>query len=200
MIGLYGEADVYTNQLRALEAAVRQSPQAAAPRFLLAYHYITAGHLDAAISQLKEVSQLQPRDAVAAQLLKQLEQAAQGAKVTTPTASSLPAGPAGGAQPAAVKPGNLVGTWAADPNADTSIRLTLDGSGHFVWRVTTQGKSQEFQGDETHGNGILTLARTAQEGQPPMVGRVTWLDDDHFGFKIMAGPPDDPGLSFTRAH
>ncbi|MBV8127371.1 MAG: hypothetical protein JO114_06840, partial [Planctomycetaceae bacterium] len=98
-----------------------------------------------------------------------------------------------------VKEGNLAGTWTAEPSADTTIRLTLAGGGHFTWKVTSQGKSREFQGDETYGNGILTLARSGQDAQPPMVGRVTWRDDDHFTFKIMAGLPDDPGLSFTRS-
>ncbi len=78
--------------------------------------------------------------------------------------------------------------------------MTVAPGGHFTWNVTSQGKSQEFQGDETYGNGILTLARPAHEAAPPMVGRVTWHDDDHFTFKIMAGPPDDSGLSFTRVH
>ena len=31
-----------------------------------------------------------------------------------------------------------------------------------------------------------------------MVGRVTWTDDDHFTFKVLAGPADDPGLAFSR--
>ena len=78
LIGLYPDVNVYTGQLRALESAIRQNPQSAAARFVLAYHYITAGHLDAAINQLKDVTQLQPRDIVATQLLRQLQEATQG--------------------------------------------------------------------------------------------------------------------------
>jgi hypothetical protein len=32
-----------------------------------------------------------------------------------------------------------------------------------------------------------------------MVGRVTWVDENHFTFKVIAGPPNDPGLSFTKS-
>ncbi len=206
LIGLYSDVNVYTGQLRALESAIRQNPQSAAARFVLAYHYITAGHLDAGISQLKDVTELQPRDIVASQLLRQLQQATQGAPGLAPTAPAPVPAAAGATPPAAiattsfsVREGNLTGTWTAEPSADTTIRLTLAGGGHFTWKVTSQGKAQEFQGDETYGNGILTLVRSAQDAQPPMVGRVTWRDDDHFTFKIMAGPPDDPGLSFTRS-
>jgi tetratricopeptide (TPR) repeat protein len=203
LIGLYSEVDTYTGQLRALESAIRQNPRSAATRCVLAYHYITAGHLEPAIDQLKDVVQLQPRDTVASQLLRQLQPATQGTLGVVATAPGP--GPASTAPnstvvtptSSTVKEGSLAGTWTAEPSADTTIRLTVVG-GRFTWKVTSQGRSQEIQGDETYGNGILTLARSAQDGQPPMVGRVTWRDEDHFSFKILAGPPDDPGLSFTR--
>lgn len=205
LIGLYVQPEIYTGQLRALESYVRQNPQSAAARFVVAYHYVTAGHLDAAIDQLKEVTRLQPKDLVATQLLRQLQQVMPGSTGGV-TALAAPPSAATGVTPRAgiaaasspVKEGNLTGTWTAESGPDSTIRLTVAGGGHFTWKVTGQGKSQEFQGDETYGNGLLTLARSAQDAQPPMVGRVTWRDDDHFQFKIMAGPPDDPGLSFTR--
>ena len=42
MCSLYPNVEVYTKQLRALEAAVKQNPQANDARFVLAYHYLTA--------------------------------------------------------------------------------------------------------------------------------------------------------------
>lgn len=48
----------------------------------------------------------------------------------------------------------------------------------------------------TSGNGLLTLA---QDHGPPMVGNVTWQDESHFTFKLPAGGPDDPGLSFAKS-
>ena len=172
---------------------------------MLAYHYITEGHLEAAISQLKDVTQLQPKDLVAAQLLRQLQQVTHGTPVLgssapAPAPAAAGATPASGITPASatVKEGNLVGTWTAEPSADTAIRLNILGGGRFNWKVTSQGKTQEYEGDETYGNGVLTLARSAQDAQPPLVGRLNWRDEDHFSFKILAGPSGDPGLSFTR--
>ena len=37
----------------ALEDRCRQNPKAAAPRFVLAYHYLVTGHTDAAVAELK---------------------------------------------------------------------------------------------------------------------------------------------------
>ena len=79
LIGLYPDVDTYTRQFRALETYVSQSPQSAAARFVLAYHYLTQGHADAAVTQLREASRLQPKDTVSAQLLRQLQPMPQGA-------------------------------------------------------------------------------------------------------------------------
>ena len=57
LIGLYPNVDVYTQQLRALESQVQQNPQSTASRFVLAYHYLTTGHVEAAIPQLREITQ-----------------------------------------------------------------------------------------------------------------------------------------------
>jgi tetratricopeptide (TPR) repeat protein len=69
---LYGNADAYTRQLRALEEYARQHPKDAAPHFLLAYHYLVLGHPDAAVQQLKHVAQLKPDDMLTAALLEAL--------------------------------------------------------------------------------------------------------------------------------
>ena len=53
MSGFYPDVDVYTEQLRALEQYVDANPNAAEARFLLAYHYMTCGHTDAAAEQFK---------------------------------------------------------------------------------------------------------------------------------------------------
>ena len=70
--GLYPDVETYTGQLRALEDRCRQDPKAAAPRFVLAYHYLVAGHKDAAVAQLKAVLALEPGDRVARRLLASL--------------------------------------------------------------------------------------------------------------------------------
>jgi hypothetical protein len=42
--------------------------------FLLAYHYLTLGSIDAAIKQLEHTVEVQPKDQVSAQLIKVLKQ------------------------------------------------------------------------------------------------------------------------------
>ena len=71
MVGLYPDIDVYTAQLRKLEAFVTANPKSTAGRFVLAYHYLTQGHIDAAVAQLKQVVALAPQDTLSAQLVKQ---------------------------------------------------------------------------------------------------------------------------------
>jgi tetratricopeptide (TPR) repeat protein len=228
VIGLYADSGTYTRQFRALESYVQQNPQSAAAHFVLAYHYLVQSHTVEAVTQLREASRLQPKDTVSAQLLQYFETMLKG-PAAGPATGSLPssaptpgaapsAAPAPGAVPPAFpapgaqaqpaqlpatatgKEGTLDGTWTASPAPGTQITLTFPDASHFTWKVSDQGKMHEFQGDRTYGNGILTLAQGSQvAGQPPMVGRLTWVDENHFTFKVIAGPPNDPGLSFTKS-
>lgn len=67
--------------------------------------------------------------------------------------------------------------------------------GEFTWKVTDRGRSRQFQGAATFDKDVLALAPA---DQPPMVGMVAWKDDDHFQFKALGAPPDDPGLVFGK--
>jgi tetratricopeptide (TPR) repeat protein len=204
LIGLYPDAEPYTRQIRDLESRVRGEPDSAPVRFVLAYHYMAQGHGDAALAQFQEIVRLQPKDAVSADLVRQLRKAAQPqpAAPDPPAASGGPLAPTtAGAAPPLTPPreeGRLEGAWTAAPAEGTTIRLSFLEDGTFSWQVEQQGKTQEFRGERTYGNGILTLAQSGQEGQPPMVGRVSWEDRDHFRFRLIGGPPDDPGLKFRK--
>ena len=94
----YPNVNVYTQQLRALEAYSQQHPTAADARFLLAYQYLREGYNNEAIAELQAVVQLQPRDELSGQLLRGL---------TTPASApggSPPGGQyAGGPAPAPKK-------------------------------------------------------------------------------------------------
>src|SRR5262249_4062628 len=117
LIGLYPSVDVYTAQVRALEDYRNEHTAAAQPRFVLAYHYLTQGHIEAAVTELREVVKLQPTDTLSAQLITQLS----GDK---PQEAPQPAGsPSPGTAPA-VKGGDLTGTWKANPAPGTTIELT----------------------------------------------------------------------------
>ena len=200
LIGLYGDPESYTKQLRALESDCSEHPQSASPRFVLAYHYLTAGHADAAVRQLKIVTSLQPKDQLAAQLVQQIQKTdqsaagtdlAQGgqaapATTTTPSATNTPAGVTG----------KLEGSWTAQPSPDTIITVTFQDKGRFVWKVSRQGKDQQFEGNSSFENGILTLVQ--DQNNNAMVGNVNWKDENHFTFKVVGAGPTDPGLSFTK--
>ncbi|HEY1858729.1 MAG TPA: tetratricopeptide repeat protein [Gemmataceae bacterium] len=74
MKAFYPDADTYTKQLRALEEYQKANPQKGDASFLLAYHYLTLGSKDAAIKQLEHTVEVQPKDQIAAQLIKVLQQ------------------------------------------------------------------------------------------------------------------------------
>jgi tetratricopeptide (TPR) repeat protein len=182
LVGLYPNVEVYTTQLRALEAFSKSQPDSAACHFVLAYFYLTQGHLDVAATQLKKVVALQPGDKLAPQLLRQLTQPA-APEQAQPAAESAAAA------------GNIAGNWTASSSQADKITLVIGQDGTFTWRVNTKGQEREFKGTSTFGNGLLTLAPT--QGTP-MVGHLSWRDPDHFTFQVSGGP-DDPGLTFSRA-
>jgi tetratricopeptide (TPR) repeat protein len=191
LIGLYPSVDVYTTQLRALEEYCTVHTDSAAGRFVLAYHYLTQGHMDAAVDVLKQVLALKPGDTLSTQLLRQLNPPKDQAD--TASAAAPAAAPADTALPEGA---SIAGTWTAQPAADTSIALALEPGGAFTWQVTRKdGKSQKFTGTSTYGDGILTLA---QDKGPALVGRVSWTDASHMTFRIVGEGPEDPGLKFSK--
>jgi tetratricopeptide (TPR) repeat protein len=200
LISLYNNPETYTQQLRALEAFTNQNPNSAAARFVLAYHYLSEGHPEAAVDQLKTVVALQPKDQLSAQLLQQLQQSQ-----NNPSPGQVPADGAAAPTQAALPPSNpaptgqegkLEGTWTAQPSQDTTITVTFPDQGHFNWSVAHKGQDQQFQGESSYVNGILTMS---QDQNNAMVGDVIWKDPNHFQFKVLGGGPSDPGLTFAKS-
>ena len=187
LIGLYPSIDIYTDQLRALESYCGTQRESSTARFVLAYHYLTQGHTDAAVEVLKQVVKLKPNDTLSAQLLRQLDppkdQPAAVTSAPAPTDTTPPTG------------ATIDGTWTARPSPDTTIALAVQPGDTFTWQVTRKGQPQQFSGASTYGNGILTLA---QEKGPALVGRVSWTDPNHMTFRIVGDGPEDPGLSFSK--
>jgi len=201
LISLYADPETYTQQLRALEAYCSQNPQSAPARFVLAYHYLTEGHAEAAVRQFQIVSALQPKDRLSAQLIQQLQKTDQPGSGTDlaqgqPTTGSLAPAVAATTTPSG-KEGKLEGSWTAQPSSDTTITVIFQDKGHFTWKVTRQGKDRQFNGTSTYENGILTLVQ--EQNNNAMVGNVNWKDETHFTFKVVGGGTTDPGLSFTKA-
>ncbi len=154
MIGLYPNVDTYTSQLRALEEYRNQHPQDAAARFLLAYHYLTAGHHDAAAAQLKKLLEINPDDQLAKQLLLGLDP---DAEIPNPAKQVEPPKPA-----STIKASDLYGTWTAKRSGG-SFEMVLEENGEFSWKYDEQGKASRVTGvwsvDE---NGILALEMNDQ--------------------------------------
>jgi tetratricopeptide (TPR) repeat protein len=65
---LYGNTRDYTDQLRALENAVKEKPDDPALRFLLGYHYAYLKFPQLAIDQLEKGLKVAPQDDIAKQL------------------------------------------------------------------------------------------------------------------------------------
>jgi tetratricopeptide (TPR) repeat protein len=182
----YLDTNIYALQLRALEQYVdahRDQPDA---RFLLAYHYLTCGHADAAAQQLKAIVQLNPKDQLSAQLLASLT-APPGAEPPGPVAPAAPARP--------VDAASLVGDWQARQPDGSTILLRLTGDSTYVWRFTRQGQTQEHSGTYALADNMLILK---QGDAPAMAGQVTLLGDGRLNFKLANGNPADPGLTFSK--
>ncbi len=185
--GLYADVDTYTGQLRALEAQVRSNPDSAQAHFVLAYQYLAQGHDPEAIAQLKEVVRLQPGDTLSAQIIAAFQPSG---------ANPTPAEAAPAASPAVQ--GKLAGTWVATPVQGAKIALTIQDDGGFTWNATGPGKpAMNIAGKSTFADDTLTLtAEGSQNGA--LVGRVAWQDAGSFTFRLVGGPPNDPGLKFAR--
>ena len=181
----YSDIDVYTEQLRALEQYVKANPNASDARFVLAYQYLTAGHDAAAAEQLKEVTRLNPKDGLAAQLAAALTPA----DGTKPSAESAPVK---SGKP--VDAAGLVGDWKLQRPDGSSISLKLTGDSKYTWQFTRQGKTQTHQGVYALDDDVLTL----KEGnEPAMVGDVA-LVGKSLSFKLANDNPIDPGLMFSK--
>ena len=189
MASLYPDIAVYTSQLRRLEAFVSANPKSTAGHFVLAYHYLTQGHTEEAVSQLKQVVALAPEDKLCAQLVKQFSPPSEPSGSPAPSIATAPA-----ATPA--KPANLVGNWTARPAGDTTIDLHLGDDETFTWKVTAKGKPRQLTGKWSLTNNLLTLAQEGDGGA--LVGRVAWQADDKWSFRVIGTGPEDQGLLFTH--
>ena len=211
LISLYPNINVYTNHLQPLQAYTKANTRSAASRFVLAYHYLTQGHRDAALSRFKEVVALKRDDRLSAWLVEQLQAGAEsqpGADTRAAVAGETPKPPRA-AEPNTTTPTNtptstaaplpegatISGTWTARPTADTSVTLTIQEAGKFTWHVSAKGKARDFAGAAGFGGGILTLI---PDKLPPIVGWVSWSDAKHMNFRVIGDAPDSHGLAFSK--
>jgi tetratricopeptide (TPR) repeat protein len=199
MSAFYPDGEIYTAQLRKLEAYVESMPDSADSQFLLGYHYLVAGFIDEAYGMFDRVTTLQPADTVAVQLRNLTgsssptaspEEAEMAATADAPPAGAL----ADGAVVEVIIPDDVIGGWKATSGDGKVITLTLNPDGPFVWNYegATDGKvlSGEWSIDE---EGQLILA--AEDVQ--MVAEIS-LNGDIMQFILAGSPVGDTGLSFQR--
>ena len=223
MSRLYGEPGRYTPQLRALEDASKVQPDNVALQFLLGYHYLVCGHPENALKKFNRVRELQPRDLVAAQLAKALEQGqaqAQAPPAIPPGTGGIdpippelqpqpkPAQPEAkpepgdttpdepGQEPAAEEFFDLVGTWIAELPQGGNVILTITEESGFTWLVEPKGGEPRTIQGTLDVDGDALLLDSPEEGA--MTGSAEVKNPNSFSFVLQGGPPGDPGLSFQR--
>ena len=185
MISLYSGPSVYTDQLRNLETAVKENPQSADNRFLLAYHYLTCNHQDSALVQWKKIAELQPDDQLTADLVKMYSQ-------PSDTDPAPPAAAAENVDKPAYPMEKLEGDWAAK-NDQGEFSLTLSKDASFVWQFTRDGKPQTVKGAYVVRGTNLVMQPDAGG---VMLSNITLVDDQTLQF----APIDDKTkLTFTKS-
>jgi tetratricopeptide (TPR) repeat protein len=184
---LYGNVADYTTQLRALEAFVKKTPKSSDGHFLLAYHYLTAGHPDAARTQLREVDKLTPNDRLVRQLLGISSAPDQQAKEPTPKPPIE--------DDKLIKAEQLVGVWTAGGSGGSKFQMTLEKDSAFTWKFTSGKKSEQI-------NGVFAveqnnLALEVDDGSV-LLAEIA-LTGNQLRFKVIGGESNDPGLTFMKA-
>lgn len=190
LVGLYPSVDVYTDQLRNLENYVKANPNAADALFLMAYHYLTCDHKDAAHRTFEKVVSLQPGDTVAAQYVQLTNPEAATTDAPTPEAPPAADIPAG----KLLTEKDLIGKWkAAGPNG-TTFNLEMTDQGQFTWAFT-QGKNTQSM------KGVFAIDQNQLALQPDSGGTMLadlTKKDSGFHFAMEGAPDKDPGLTFTK--
>ena len=182
--GLYPNTDIYTQQLRDLEAARDKDLKAAHLRFLLGYHYLTCGYSDQALTQFRQALEHRPNDSVAAALVATL----------TPQ-DARPAQAPMTAAPQAVPPDNLVGNWKASGKNATSYSMNLQKEGTFTWAFAKGSKKDEVKGVYAVEGNVLAME---PDTGGVMLAELSLKEPDSLHFKMINGAADNPGLEFRR--
>ncbi|HEY2155857.1 MAG TPA: tetratricopeptide repeat protein, partial [Isosphaeraceae bacterium] len=168
----------------------QRDPKPAAPRFVLAYHYLATGHKDAARSRLEAVLALEPRDRVARRLVAWLSPTP--APPPAEPTRVVPDGDGAAGRPASA---GIAGRWRGDRDGST-FELSLDGRGRFIWRAVRDGKAAAtLSGTFAFAGDTLTLKA---EDRPPLRASVAELSPDSLRLKTSVDIPGDPGLGFRR--
>ncbi len=198
MSGLYGDVEVYTQQLRKLESYVESNPKDASAAFVLAYHYLVTGFQEGATDLLAEVVKLQPKDMTANQMLRSLtEEDPENLSESDETTANVSITPSNASR----APVDLVGKWTAQ-TSEVTIYLEVTQSSTFKWRAVPKpidgkpaGEPMELSGEVLTSRDTLVLDGDVLG---VMSGKIEVLDPTQFRFIVPGSPPNDPGLVFKK--
>ena len=197
MSSLYDDVDTYTNQLRELESHVRKTPDDVAARFVLAYHYLVAGHTDEALEELKYVVEKQPADLVAKRMYDALQPVELAdADVPPPPEAGNSGSTTDSAEESTAEQTDLIGTWLAERDG-SRFHLTITEDGKFQWKAKPEGQAEITLSGNTSASSDMLILESGDQGS--MVARVASGGPDEFQFLAVDGPPGDPGLTFKRS-
>lgn len=191
LASLYPSVDIYSGQLRKLEAYTKANPQAADALFLLAYHYLSCDHKDAANKTFKKVVSLQPNDTLAAEYVRMTSPTPdQEGDAPTPLPPPEPEVPAD----KLLSTQDLIGKWSAAGGNNTKFNLELKDDNQFIWSYM-QGTTPQTM------KGVYALDQNKLALEPDTGG--TMLAEiskkgTGFHFAVIGAPANDPGLDFTR--
>ncbi|MGI9472149.1 MAG: tetratricopeptide repeat protein [Rubripirellula sp.] len=187
LIGLYPDVETYTTQLRALEGYVGDHPDDNAGLLILSYQYITAGHDDAAATELKRLIQLTPTDPVAIQLLLSVDPEAQLPEQPKEVVPPKPTSEIAKAQ--------LDGSWSAK-RGDRQFDMDLKEDGTFAWTYSEGDQSQEVTGVwGVDDQGILAME---MNDDGVMLAQVL-MNDGKLDFYMLGDTQDEPPLEFAKS-
>jgi tetratricopeptide (TPR) repeat protein len=185
LISLYPNVDVYTSQLRALEAVAKKNPKAADLHFLLGYHYLTCGHQEDALKAFRVALEAQPKDAVSAALVASL--IPRDAQAAAPSAE---------AAPKPVPTDSIVGAWTASAANSSNYSMNLKKDGTFTWGFNRGKRKQESKGVYTIEGNVLAME---PDTGGVLLAELTAKGQDGLNFKMIGGAKDDAGIDFRRA-
>ncbi len=186
MSSLYPSVDVYTKQLRSLEEYRDQHPTETAPRFVLAYQYMTADHSEAAAEQLKRIVELNPKDDLSRTLLLTIDP---DADIPKPEVIEPPK------PTSAIQDSQLAGNWNAKRGGDT-FGMDLQANGDFTWSYKpSSGDSSTVKGVwAIDDDGILAL----DMGEEDVMLAQVILNGSKLDFYMLGDTQGEEPLKFTK--
>jgi tetratricopeptide (TPR) repeat protein len=186
MRSFYATVPDYTQHLRELEVHQAENPSSAAASFVLAYHYLTMGHDQAAADQYRNVIANNEDDYLSRSLLDSI-------------VGNEPVGPPPGERvrrDIRIQAEDLQGVWMAEGRSESQYRLALGPDQTFQWTYTDGSQTRTIEG--VYALEGDTLAMEPDTGGV-LLAEVSSPQNGSFDFRMIGAPTtaNDSALRFT---